>query len=161
MFEPITEGGQPTDKKKNRLIEGLSTSIAGSPAANKEEDDTELFTEDIPSDERSKIPSKLKDARYGAKDIQKKIKQIKKDEVQSKTSPNAQTRKNISEGLETKKKELKIMFNSIYNSNNNSFFDDESERIKKLRADKPFLRGRPLKYREFLTTEEINLLKSL
>jgi len=161
MFEPITEGGQPTDKKKNRLIEGLSTSIAGSPAANKEEDDTELFAEDIPSDEKKKIPNKLKEARYGAKDIKKQIKQIKKDEVLSKSAPSLQTRKNISKKLGTKKKELKIMFKMIYNIDSDSFFDDESKRIEKLRIDKPFLNDKPLKYREFLTAEEINFLKSL
>ncbi len=136
-------------------LSGLSTTQA-SQGSNQEtpKPKTKLF-------EESKIPSKLKNPRYGSEFIEKKTNKLKKVIKQSEEAPNKQTRKNLKDSIPRLKKELKDLLGSIYDESTNVFFDDNSEFASERRKRFPILKDKPLLYREFLNMDTVNYIKSL
>ena len=105
-------------------------------------------------------PAKLKDARVGIKDFRKLLKDFKWNSkmVSRKTSRPKQGYQRL---VDRDRKKLKEMFSKIYDKDSKSFYDDKLERIDNVRERFPHLKEKPLKYREFLTTEELKTLLSL
>ena len=107
------------------------------------------------------VPRNLRDARNGSQFLKDKIKKLRKDIKTSETAPNPQTRKNFKEGLPKKIEELKKLFSSIYDESTDTFYDDNSEDIRRKRERFPVLKDKPLSYRELLGDDLIKFINSL
>lgn len=107
------------------------------------------------------VPKNLRDARAGSEFLKDKIKKLRRDIETSETAPNPQTRKNFKEGLPKKIKELKELFSSIYDESTDTFYDDNSEAIRRRRERFPVLKDKPLSYRELLGDDLIKFINSL
>jgi hypothetical protein len=107
------------------------------------------------------VPRNLRDARAGSEFLKDKIKKLRKDIKTSETAPNPQTRKNFKEGLPKKIEELKKLFSSIYDESTDTFYDDNSEDIRRKRERFPVLKDKPLSYRELLGDDLIKFISSL
>jgi hypothetical protein len=146
MFEPITEG---VDDTRGGILSGLAGVQAAPEPKPKQQKD------------RDKIPPRLRNAEFGAKLLREKVDKLRRDTEISETAPNPQSRENIKKQLPKQIEEIKKIFSSIYDESDDTFFDDDSEFIKRRRARFPVLREKPLLYREFLGEDLINYIKSL
>ena len=149
MFEPITEGGDDDDDARGGIFSGLAGAQAATKPKPKQQKD------------RDKIPPRLRNAEFGAKLLREKVDKLRRDTEISETAPNPQSRENIKKQLPKQIEEIKKIFSSIYDESDDTFFDDDSEFIKRRRARFPVLREKPLLYREFLGEDLINYIKSL
>ena len=57
--------------------------------------------------------------------------------------------------------ELKKLFSSIYDESTDTFYDDNSEAIRRRRERFPVLKDKPLSYRELLGDDLIKFINSL
>ena len=130
------------------LLSGLGMAQAKTPSRNREPKDFD-------------VPKNLRDARNGSEFLKDKIKKLRKDIKTSETAPNPQTRKNFKEGLPKKIEELKKLFSSIYDESTDTFYDDNSEDIRRKRERFPVLKDKPLSYRELLGDDLIKFINSL
>ena len=130
------------------------------------DDEVEIFPEgddDKPSEFNKKVPSpKLRDARYGIKYLRNDLESVMRDEkMLSDGLPNKSAEKNMRAVIKKKKDKLRDTFLEIYDKDSKAFYDDDLERVKKVRKIHPHLKDRPMKYREYLTNEEFKYLISL
>ena len=130
------------------LLSGLGMAQAKTPSRSREPKDFD-------------VPRNLRDARNGSQFLKDKIKKLRKDIKTSETAPNPQTRKNFKEGLPKKIEELKKLFSSIYDESTDTFYDDNSEDIRRKRERFPVLKNKPLSYRELLGDDLIKFINSL
>ena len=144
----VEEGQEDEVQFLDRLLSGVSGVQAKTPPRNREPKDFD-------------VPRNLRDARAGSEFLKDKIKKLKKDIETSKTAPNPQTRKNFKEGLPKKIEELKKLFSSIYDESTDTFYDDNSEAIRRKRERFPVLKDKPLSYRELLGDDLIKFINSL
>tara|TARA_X000001388_G_C2231245_1_gene123246 strand:- start:668 stop:2209 length:1542 start_codon:yes stop_codon:yes gene_type:complete len=144
----VEEGQEDEVQFLDRLLSGVSGVQAKTPPKSREPKDFD-------------VPRNLRDARAGSEFLKDKIKKLRKDIKTSETAPNPQTRKNFKEGLPKKIKELKELFSSIYDESTDTFYDDNSEAIRRRRERFPVLKDKPLSYRELLGDDLIKFINSL
>ena len=130
------------------LFSGLGMAQAKTPSRSREPKDFD-------------VPRNLRDARVGSDFLKDKIKKLRKDIKISETATNLQTRENFKKELPKQIKELKELFNSIYDESTDTFYDDNSEDIRRKRERFPVLKDKPLSYRELLGDDLIKFINSL
>ena len=130
------------------LLSGLGMAQAKTPSRNREPKDFD-------------VPKNLRDARNGSEFLKDKIKKLRRDIKTSETAPNLQTRENFKKELPKQIKELKELFSSIYDESTDTFYDDNSEAIRRRRERFPVLKDKPLSYRELLGDDFIKFINSL
>ena len=144
----VEEGKEDEVQFLNRLLSGVSGVQAKTPSRSREPKDFD-------------VPRNLRDARAGSEFLKDKIKKLRKDIETSETAPNLQTRENFKKGLPKKIEELKELFSSIYDKSTDTFYDDNSEDIRRKRERFPVLKDKPLSYRELLGDDLIKFINSL
>ena len=159
---PMWLEGADEDMDGNPIVKGLASAQAQvNPIPTNNQGDAELFPDKKEETKQFNVPSNLKDARLGSDFLKNKIKKLKKNIKISETAPNPTVRQMMKESMPKQIKELKDLFSSIYDESTGTFYDDNSEAIKKLRQRFPILKEKPLSYREFLGEEFINYINSL
>ena len=162
--DKIQETVKDKDVKIPTILGGLQAQ--DKTVAKEVDDEVEIFPEgddDKPSEFNKKVPSpKLRDAKYGIKYLRSDLESVMRDEkMLSDGLPNKASEKNMRAVIKKKKDKLRDTFLEIYDKDSKAFYDDDLERVKKVRKIHPHLKDRPMKYREYLTNEEFKYLISL